>query len=214
MRVFGPSILLLLLVVAMPAAATTVYKCVDAHGRISYRDTPCPRGQHQALQQLHAWTPPPTAEPAPTPAASAAPAAPPVAPRQPRVPPPTVFLCTNVTNGKTYLSQTGITRPYLAPLGMLGGISVPLDDTYGARNGRHPGSSVPEFMPTPPPSMVSGHYTWVRDFCRPLPPDDACAALDKRKAQNDAKLAIAFPDQQPPLLKERKRLTQWMAGCP
>lgn len=209
-----PLIFLWLLVPVMPATAATVYKCVDTHGHVSYQDTPCTHSQQQSIQHLHVDATPPAQVLAPARAASVVPHQTPAPPRpQPRIPPPVVFACTNATNGKIYLSQTGITRAYFAPLGMLGAIGVPLASTYGAQQDNHVGSNVPEFMPSPPPTLVSGNYTRVRDTCQPLPPDAACAALAKRNTKNNDQLAIAFPEQKPPLLKERKYLKTWMAGC-
>jgi hypothetical protein len=43
------------LVLALPAGATDVYRCIDANGRIEYRDSPCTgmKGQKVALEPLN-----------------------------------------------------------------------------------------------------------------------------------------------------------------
>ena len=64
-------LLLTLLVLAAPIKAPvhagdiTVYRCTDAAGRVSLRDTPCPQGQRQSTREmLRPKDPPPSATPA------------------------------------------------------------------------------------------------------------------------------------------------------
>src|SRR6187402_81671 len=91
-------------------SAATAYRCVDAHGAISFQDTPCAIGARQSKLAL-----PDTPAPAPAPANDAD-AAPPPAPPPPRdvkpLPPdsapiaPSVYLCTRY-DGTRYISDDG-----------------------------------------------------------------------------------------------------------
>ncbi len=208
-------LLLLLWLPAVPAVAGTIYKCVDPQGHISYQDTPCPGHAHQTIVHVADATaaqptatvaaPPPVPVPRATPAPPAAAAA--------RVPPPVLFRCTPATGGDSYLSRTGQPSPYLAPFGVLGGVTVPLTTEYGADQGASVGLSAPELMPRPPPTLIGGAYVWVRDSCRRLPPPAACAALTRLNDANDEAIHQAFRDERAPLLKKRARLHARMAGC-
>lgn len=96
---------------AMSAAAqVTVYRCVDAEGRVQLGDAPCPHGQRQEVSHIPAlspgtpspppaplFTPPATSAEAPAPVADAAPADAPAAPR--------LFECV-APNGERYASTT------------------------------------------------------------------------------------------------------------
>ena len=64
-RLLAPACALLL---ALPAAAqVTVYRCVDAEGRVQLGDAPCPHGQQQEVRRIPALSPAPSS-PTPAPA--------------------------------------------------------------------------------------------------------------------------------------------------
>ena len=208
------SALLCLFIMASPAMAGTVYKCTDAHGHVTYRDTPCAAGHRQ--QVMHFANAPPTpASPPPTAVAQPPPPAPPPAPTQrvTRAPPPVLYRCMRATDGSTYLSRSGRTRSYLAPLAMLGGISRPLAEVYGSLQGKGVGMSAPELMPDPTPGMIGGYYVRVHDVCRRLPPRAACAALRKQYEDNEEAIRKAFESDRAPLRKRRQQLRTQLAGC-
>ncbi|HEX7342590.1 MAG TPA: DUF4124 domain-containing protein [Rhodanobacteraceae bacterium] len=200
-----PLLALLLWSLAATAVAGTGYKCVDARGHVSFQDTPCPRGSRQSVLHLtHASAA--TLVPAATVSSPAwpSPSVTPPPPVAPIAPPPVLYRCTRATGG-TYLSSNGRTRPYLAPMGMLPMSRVPLAGT--------PGLTPVAGAATPTPGMIGSHYVEVRDTCRPLPPDAACAVLEKRNDANDQAIHDAFPDQLPRLLKKRKHLHAELTGC-
>ncbi len=204
------------LFVAPAAIAGTLYKCTDARGHVSYRDTPCPPAARQEI--LRRFPDPGSVPAAPSvPAATVPPApapdpAPP--PRVARTPPPRLYRCTRATDGETYLSRTGRTRPYLVPSGMLDW-QRPLAEVYGSRQGAGVGMSAPELMPDPTPRMIGGgYYVRVRDICRRLPPRAACAALREQYEANEEDIDRAFKSERGPLLERREQLRARMAGCP
>lgn len=211
-----PFLLLLLLPVVPALAGTTVYKCVDARGQVTYQDKPCHR--HVRQQVLHIAPTPATASSTSTPVAVAAPPmvkAPTPPPRTMAVvPAPILFRCTRATDGTTYLSRSGQARSYLVPLGMLDR-AQPLARTYGSAQGAGVGMSAPELMPDPTPSMIGGgYYVRVRDTCSRLPRMAACKALHKQNEANEAAITRAFSEQRPGLLKRRKELHAQLTGCP
>jgi hypothetical protein len=211
MRVRCALALMLLATPLSALPAQEVYKCVDTAGRISWQDTRCPARARQQTERVPPATPgtPPVIAPD---SAAAAPAPPASAPLPPP-PPPQLYACVRATDGKTYVSRDGRTRPYLAPLGMLGFIQQPLADVYGGRAGARAGNSAPELVPRPSSTLIGSNYTWVRDSCRPMSVDETCAALRDAYDANEDKLRNAFQSEQPPLLQREADLQKQLAGC-
>ncbi len=205
-----------LLCMASPAMAAVVYKCVDSQGRVSYQDKPCPAQSRQTrmdVTSIPTVTAPHTEPEVAAPPASPTPPPASPAPRMVTVPPPELYRCTKATDGDTYLSRTGVTRPYLVPEGMLGW-NRPLAEVYGSRQGVGVGMSAPELMPDPTPRMIGGHYyVRVRDICRLLPPHAACAALRKQYDANEEAIDRAFKSDRAPLREKRRQLRTQLAGC-
>ncbi len=202
--------LLLCLLPALPAAGTEVYRCVGAHGRLAFQDTPCPRGSVQKILDLR--TPGPAQPPPPlpaTPRTAPPPAAPP--PSAPSLPLPTLYRCVNATNGKTYLSTVGDPQPYLAPLGVLGVPQLPLARAYGPGG---IGVSAPGAGPMPQvASRAAGYYTWVQDRCAPLPRGQVCAHLRHRLDALETRISQTFQFDRPPLQAEARTLRAQLQNC-
>lgn len=198
---------------AMPAAATTVYKCTGADGRVTFQDKPCMRAQRQETVQLAdpgPSSPPPQAASADTPASPPAP--PPAPPAAPSVPLPSLYACTRATDGKVYISRNGDPQPYLAPFGVLGAVQMPLSRVYGPGGGG--GISAPEANRGKVTSgMVSGTYVWVQDQCRPMSFDETCHALQDDYDDNARKLRRAFKSDRPPLERRDDELRAQLAHC-
>ena len=201
------TLFLLVLTVAMPATATTVYKCIARNGQVSYQGTPCPSGQRQHTMQL--VNPPPaspsSAQPASQPVAEQPAAPPPPSQPPPVSPPPRIYRCVRATDGTTYLSRDGHPAPYLAPLGMLGIVPNSLAQTYSAANHMGHGKVTA--------GLVADRYTTVRDDCRELSPDETCQALRDASNANQAKLLRAFHDQEPALKQYQAELDSELAHC-
>ena len=189
-----------------PCLAQTVYRCTGAHGEASYQSTPCPGAQAQRRITLDAPPAPEPAPPAPTPAASAPPAiaAAPEPPPPPAAPIPVLYQCVRATDGKTYVSPNGQPPGYYAPLGIVG---VPTSLTQQYNAGNRMGRDQPNA------AMVSGYYTFVRDRCRELGPQEVCEVLRKDWAENEHQLGRAFKSDQPPLLRRETELRAQLQGC-
>jgi hypothetical protein len=201
---------------AAPAGAT-IYRCVDAHGQVAFQDRPCPAHSRASIVRLPeddvaspsaaamTTSPSPTATSAPPPLA-------PAAPPPPRPPVPGMYVCTNAVNGDHYYSDDGITRPYLAPLGMTGAITGPLGEAYSPSTGTH--GSTPESMHGQvTPGLVAGNYVWVQDGCRRMSDGETCTVLQKRYDDNERALRNAFQSDRPPLEQREAQLRDELAGC-
>jgi hypothetical protein len=192
-------------------AATTVYECTAADGRVTYQDTPCPAGQRQHTMQVAdaPTTPPPAAAP-PVPATSTE--APPSPPR-PTAPLPVMYACVRATDGKSYLSGNGNPAPYQAPYGVLGAEQLPLSEVYGPDRGGA-GISAPEANRGRVTSgLVANNYVWVQDQCRQLDVEETCEALQDAYDKNEHKLDNAFKSQRAPLEKREAQLQAQLANC-
>ena len=204
-----PLALLLCLLPALPATATAVYRCVGAHGRLAFQDTPCPRGSVQKILDLP--TPGPAQPAPPLPATPRTPPPVPTAATVPGLPLPALYRCTNATNGKTYLSTVGDPRPYLAPLGVLGVPQLPLARAYGPGGigVSAPGAGPPANVASP----IAGYYTWVQDRCVPLPRGEVCADLRQRLDALEGRISRTFQFDRPPLQAEARTLRAQLQNC-
>jgi hypothetical protein len=168
---------------AKPASGTvTVYRCTDASGKQSLRDTPCPKGQKQQAREmqrpLDAPPKPPVAPMPPMP-----PLAPAPAPAQQTVylaPPRPMYECTT-PDGDRYASEDGAGNPRWVPLWTMGYYAVGRPSRAPLGGGTRPGGPM-----RPPPGgghwpMVGGGGTWIRDQCAMLPPREACSRLRDRR---------------------------------
>lgn len=222
-------ILLLTLCVACGSGAPlradeiTVYRCTDAAGRVSLRDTPCPHGQRQSTREmLRPKDPPPTAVRA-TRTTSTPPPAP--APAPPRVvvvrTPQPMYECTT-PDGDRYTSPHADGNPRWVPLWTLGypvypaapihrdGVHGRVDlggdrvrgrVEFGSHSPQRPPMAPP--MPTPHPSAPVAAFpagTWIRDACTRLPQGEVCARLRDRREALDRRYHSA-------LQSERRRIT-------
>jgi hypothetical protein len=190
----------------------TVYRCTDAGGRVSLRDTPCPKGQQQQTQgMLRPQDAPPPPPATPTPVAPAAPAPAPAVVY--RSPPQPLFECVT-PDGDRYTSDNGDGRPRWVPLWTLGwSVYGPRDADRGTFRPAPPPSAAigrPQLQPPPAPATprpgypgqwtaASGGGTWIRDSCTMLPQAEVCARLRDRR---DAIRSRSFNAQE----KERNAL--------
>ncbi|RAP58280.1 DUF4124 domain-containing protein [Oleiagrimonas sp. MCCC 1A03011] len=213
----GLPLLLLSLLISAPAAADTIYKCTDRNGQVSYQDTPCTKASKQ--QTLDMPAPPPVSHP-PTAPPSAPPEPPPAriapAPRPEPAPVtiPQLYSCVRATDGKVYVSRNGHPNAYLAPLGMLGAFQLPLANTYGGKNAARRAASDPQLARGRiTKGLVSGHYTWVQDRCRPMSPYEICLTLRGQLDEVEDKIRKAFRSDRPPLERQAAALRKDMVGC-
>ncbi len=176
-------ILVMMLVLASPVAAATIYKCRQAGGVTSYQDAPCPGRQIGVLR-----TPTTAAQARQTPAPKVAPGAPGSTPSTPARPTPTgraprpSFKCVRPDGSHYY---TGDARPRRT--------LVDIDDVKVVA-GAFPGA------PAAPPGKA-----WAQDQCAPATRSDSCQYYQAQIAHIDAQKARASGDSSR-LTREGQRL--------
>ena len=207
---------------AQSSAEVRIYRCTDAAGKQTLRDTPCPKGQtQQTRDMLRPKDAPKTMRPAvvtpPTPAT-------PPAPTQVvyLAPPKPMYECVT-DEGKRYTSDNGDGNPRWVPFWTLGypahgGLARP-DASRGAFRpapsvnasvGR-PQQSLPTPTVVPSPSrgrvpwpLASGGGTWISDACTLLPPSEACARLRDRRSEISTRFFNAMPSERDVLRVEER----------
>lgn len=206
---------------AAPAPAqVTIYRCIDAAGRLSLRDSPCRKGEKQEVRAMLRPT-----DPAPQRAVATAPRpvrtpvvdATPVTPRVVYITPPRpTYECTT-PDGERYESESAEGNPRWVPLWTVGypvviapearggyggrieyrdrGARVRLE---GGRQWRVPGTVVG------PSSAYVPAGTWVRDVCHALPPAEACARLHDRRETLDRRYNSALQGERDAIVREQR----------
>ncbi|MFC0676600.1 DUF4124 domain-containing protein [Lysobacter korlensis] len=202
------------------AAELVIYRCTDANGRLTLRDTPCRKGEQQQARTMQRPTDPP-ARPA-APAASAPPAAPAERTRIVVVTPPRPLYQCVTPDGEHYTSENDAGQPRWVPLWTLGyplghgdgyrpyvhgGVQARVGGRIG-RDGRYDvriGDGGHHHHPVPPLQIAYPAGAWVRDACHPLPPQEVCARLSDRRYELDRRYHSA-------LQSERVRITTEQRG--
>ncbi|WP_342316632.1 DUF4124 domain-containing protein [Lysobacter sp. FW306-1B-D06B] len=181
------------------ATDITIYRCTDAQGRISLRDTPCRKGEtQQTVEMLRPKDAPPAARaPAATPAKP--PAATTPATRTVMVTPVRPMYECVTPDGNRYLSDTSAGNPRWVPLWTLGyptllphrpgfydgGVRAAVSGQFRGGDGRFDVSvgdrprppRPPDGVPPPGYGVAYGAGTWVYDECHALPQAEVCARL-------------------------------------
>jgi hypothetical protein len=211
--------LLLLLSAAATAQANgevRIYRCTDAAGKQSLRDTPCPKGQQQQARDMLRPRDAPAAARPPSPAPVRAPQAAPV-PVVYLAPPRPMYECTT-HDGKHYTSENGEGNPRWVPLWTLGyrtridagrGSFRPASSAHASAGRAHlqPPVSGPEMLPPhgrPSWPAASGGGTWIRDDCAMLPPAETCARLRDRRDEIRTRFFNAMPSERDVLRVEER----------
>lgn len=210
------SAIFLLALASFAAAAqeVTIYRCIDAKGNLTLRDSPCEKGQKQDVRAMQR-----PKDPAPGSAVTAKPA-PPATPAPPirevqviyRNPPRPMYDCTT-PDGQRYTSDDGDGNPRSVPIWTLGYSPWP-------RSGDRPRSLLPsDDRPGLPPGPHAGGYggvpyTWIRDECHVLPQDEVCSRLSDRRYEIIRRYNVASPTEQNRLDAEQRRIDARIAeGC-
>lgn len=211
MRRIPPALWLFLLAAPAVAEELTVYRCTDASGHVSLRDTPCPKGTREQARDMQRPVDPPEARverdrPAP---AQAAPVA------ETRIvfveAPRPLYQCVT-PDGDRYTSETPEGNPRWVPMWTLGHPAYWPRNPLGDRVGALP-PAPPSRGPGPPdyPPAVGIAYTpgaWVRDHCVRLPEAQACDHLRSRQRELRKAWFNAMPSRRAEVAREEQALEQ------
>lgn len=218
-----------------PAADVLIYRCTDAQGRVTLRDTPCAKGQQQQAREMLRPTDPRTAPGTPAASRSAPPSAP--ATRFVVVTPPRPLYECVTPDGERYTSDSGdgerrwepvwvgYPLPYARPRGHHGGYpTVARPRTIDGR----PAGLVFNNVGRPPPQpsrdrpgvprqgypmtgVVYGAGVWVRDECHPLPQQEVCARLRDRRYELDRRYHSALQGERAMISDEQRGIDARLA---
>ena len=191
---------------AQGADDVRIYRCTDAAGKQSLRDTPCPKGQRQQVREMLRPKDAPTgARPASTPAPALAP---PAAAAQTvyLAPPQPMYECVT-DEGKRYTDRDADAgrasfRPAPSPNASIGRPQQSLPTPTAVPTPRH------GRVPWP---VASGGGTWVRDDCALLPPRETCARLRDRRDEIRARFFNAMPSERDVLRAEQRTIDARLA---
>lgn len=208
-----------------PAAQVTIYRCTDAKGRLTLRDTPCRSGEKQETREMVRPKDPPPSRTIARPPPSAAPARSEESPPRYIVvtPPRPMYECVT-PDGERYISETGEGRARWEPDWLPAYPVHPYPhDRYGngfsarirfhegnvggsVRIGDHP----PRHPPHRPPGVVFAPVypvgQWVRDTCYPLPQAEVCDRLRDQRYALDRRWNIAQPSERAAIDRETRSI--------
>lgn len=195
---------------ATAADQVTIYRCVDAKGRLALRDTPCLKGERQETRTMLR---PKDAPPRPLAAPSRAPARDDGAAGTRVVvayPPRPMYECVT-PDGERYTSDSPEGNPRWVPLWTLGYPVAPVfprredsvDFRFGNRHVDVRGGSRTVTGPLLPPAAY-GAGTWIRDRCHALPPAEVCDRLEDRRDEIRRRFFNAMPSERDVLRIEER----------
>lgn len=204
-----------------------IYRCTDAAGRLSLRDSPCRKGERQEVRSMLKPTDPPPSRTAAAPRMRSAPT--PVV-LQPRVvyvtPPRPTYECTT-PDGERYTSESPEGNPRWVPMWTLGYpavVAVPgADGGFGGRVEYRGGDTTVRvdagrrwrsgggLIPVAPAAVVPAG-AWVRDTCHPLPPAEACARLQDRRDMLDRRYNSALQSERDAIVREQRGIDARLSG--
>lgn len=176
-------------------ADVTIYRCTNASGALTLRDSPCLKGEKQDVRTLQRpRDPAPVARPASTPAVSAAPASNTIVQVVYLSPPRPMYECVT-PDGETYTSDNGEGNLRWVPYWSTGNPVLPRNDytsSASVSGNVSIGNGTLSFQsgdPRPPRPPRPGHGgagyapggVWIRDTCHALPQAEVCARLSDRR---------------------------------
>ena len=218
-------VIVLLLATAAPVARAsagevTIYRCTDASGHLTLRDTPCRKGETQQTRTMIRPTDAPAAPPAP-PARAQDANGDAVVQRQRTVyitPPRPLYECVT-PDGEVYTSDSGEGNPRWVPLWTLGyPIARPRHRTTGGTDLAITGGRVRiddhhTTVQRPFHGVAAwGAGTWVRDDCHALPQDEVCARLVDRRDEIRRRFFNAMPSERDVLRVEERGINARLAN--
>jgi hypothetical protein len=209
------------------AGEVTIYRCTDAKGALTLRDTPCRAGEKQeARSMVRPTDPPPRATPAPAPAAPRPGNEP--APRYVVITPPQpLYECVG-PDGERYASDSGEGRARWEPLWTFGypalpvrsggGLSADVGFRSGDVRGRvrigdpgpHDGRRPPHPSTVLVPAVPTGQ--WVHDECHRLPQAEVCDRLRDERYELNRRWNIAQPSERAQIDRETRGIDARLAN--
>ncbi len=205
------SLLACSLMAAQAADDVTIYRCTDASGRLTLRDTPCRKDQKQQTRTMLRPKDAPFVR-----APSAPPAIREVVSAPTRVlvmtAPRPLYECIP-PDGATYTSDSAEGNPRWVPLWTLGypvaafGFSATTGDTRLSitdGNVRIDGGMPRSHPPRAHGFAAYGAGTWVRDDCHALPQAEVCARLVDRRDAIRTRFFNAMPSERDTLRVEER----------
>ena len=191
---------------AQDSGEVRIFRCTDASGKQTLRDTPCPKGQaQQTRDMLRPKDAPKSARP--TPASTPTPAPQSAAPQVVYLAPPQPMYECVTHEGKRYTSDNSEGNPRWVPLWTLGYPAVRPRTSLGSNIGGPPPR--PD-RPMHPPMrdinwpVVTGGGGWIRDDCAMLPPSETCARLRDRRSEIRTRFFNAMPSERDVLRVEER----------
>ena len=212
-----PTLTFVAIATAMPtqptlASGVTIFRCTDARGNTTLRDTPCAKGQQQETRDMlrprdaASGTGDSVAIPAPAPVEQP--------PRTIVLAPPLPMYECSAPDGGTYTSDSPEGNPRWVPLWTLGYpvvVNRPIYSPGSTRIVRHPDGRVDVDVQgggitnRPLPTAAGyGAGTWVRDECHMLPPAETCARLRDRRGEIRTRFFNAQPNERERLNREER----------
>lgn len=207
-------------------ASVTIYRCTDAGGHLTLRDTPCRKDQVQQTRTMLRPHDAPAPARAPAPPASRGPTSASTPPTVYRVPPRPMYECVPADGGEPYTSDNDDGRPRWVPFWTLGyPVVLPRphhgDGDHDRPHGVHradTGLAITQGEVRIDASGTRlrrpfggvgayGAGTWVRDDCHALPPDEACARLSDRRDAIRRRFFNAMPSERDQLRIEERAIT-------
>jgi hypothetical protein len=202
---------------ARAADEVTIYRCTDAAGRLTLRDTPCGKDQKQQTRNMLRPKDAPAVRVSPLPRARddytpPSPAARVVVINAPRP----LYECVT-PDGESYTSDSGEGHPRWVPLWTLDypaaafpssgmASSAGLSITHGSVriDGRQTVLYPPVYGPPAYGAAAYGAGTWVRDACHALPQDEVCARMVDRRDEIRRRFFNAMPSERDVLRVEER----------
>lgn len=218
-----PALLALLTLAAftpVQAAEVTIYRCTDAKGHLTLRDTPCRSGEKQEARNMVRPTDPP-ARPTPAPLPTPAPAARESAPRYIVLTPPQPLYECVTPDGERYTSETNEGRARWEPTWTYGYPMYPartgggLSANIGFRGGNVSGNvRIGDRFPQHPPVLVPAVPTgqWVHDECHRLPQAEVCDRLRDERYELNRRWNIAQPSERAQIDRETRGIDARLAN--
>lgn len=211
-RVLAWSLLCIAVCVAPATVAqdVTVYRCVDAKGHVSLRDTPCKTDEKQETRTMAR---PVDAKPRPVQARAEEPIfEEPIHREVTYVSPPRPLFECITPDGEAYTSDTGDGNPRWVPLWTLGYYPA---GPFVSRGGGSASVSVtgPNYsigggigVDHINPVSTLGSGTYVRDTCYQLPQSDVCDRVRDRRDELRRRFFNAQPSERDVLRVEERSL--------